>query len=108
MNSLDEQLLLNGEMLAQRVEAGDKLSAAREVEHFAYFRRYSDALKATSQLSDAGFEIDLDRRVMRTAIRASITSNVEASTSDALVTTVFTVVDRNNGNYDGWGAEVVE
>jgi regulator of RNase E activity RraB len=45
---------------------------------------------------------------MRTAIRASITSNVEASTSDALVTTVFTVVDRNNGNYDGWGAEVVE
>lgn len=108
MTGLEQQLSLNNEILQQRLELGDSIDTPREVEHFSYFRSHAGAEKAASRLKDSGFEVHLDRRLLKTALLATKEAPVDLQTSNQLTKDVWIAVTESGGTYDGWGAEVVE
>ncbi|HEY8911822.1 ribonuclease E inhibitor RraB [Lacisediminihabitans sp.] len=104
--SLEEQLSLGAEQIAQRLEVGDNLSAVREVEHFSYFARRKHADQAGELLAARGFRVEIGRRGLKTILIARRNEDVLPATVEATVRAVFATVTTNRGDYDGWGGTV--
>lgn len=102
-----EQLTVaNTQQLDQRRSLGDLLEVAREVEHFSYFSRAGNAVKAASELDAVGFRTEMRKRLLKTALIARIDRDVLPDTVEATVSTVYDIVTANGGEYDGWGGTI--
>ncbi len=89
--------------LAQRRAMKDNLEVPREVDHFAYFGRKSNAELVAELLRGEGFTVALSRTGLRTQLAAHRPSPVDPATVTAFVTGMFHTVEAHGGTYDGWG-----
>lgn len=106
--SREELHSMCSEQLAQRVKLGDVLSTPRVVDHTAHFRKKSDAVAASEELSHAGYTVRLSRRGFGTyLLEATETTDIEWETVDDFVQRVYQVVEAHRGVYDGWGGSVI-
>jgi hypothetical protein len=97
------QRAVNSEQLAQRAKMGDHLDVAREIEHFAIFTGRKEADAARAQLDAMGYRCKVVRRGWsKFELHAKHTTGLETHEVDVFVGTVFAVVERNHGTYDGW------
>lgn len=103
---LDEQLQLTHQQVEHRLQMGDRMSVAREVDQSAHFRRSDDAAAAADELRSKGYPVELRRRWLRVEMEATHHSSVELVTAEASTREVFGVVIEHNGEYEGWGALV--
>ena len=108
MSTYDVQLSMWPTQREQRDELGDDLSVPREVEHFAIFTRRAHAESAGDELLAAGFEVGLARRWTKTILRAARREALSDDTVARFLREVVTIVERHDGDYDGWGAAVEE
>lgn len=102
-------LTSNVEQFSQRIKMRDDVDLPREVEHFANFSAIKDARAAARDLEALGYAVTVTRRmVFRATLRATKQSTVDIETADAMVEEVFGVVEARRGDYDGWGAPVIQ
>jgi hypothetical protein len=103
-----QELVRWEEQLKVRNNHGDRLDQARKVEHFAYFRSLSAAKKVAEDLSTIGYEVEVTKRGL---FKVGLVATREDALDDNFVLAfkaVLYVVEGNGGEYDGFGAEVVE
>lgn len=106
---LQTHLTCNVEQYSQRIKMRDDVDAAREVEHFANFRRLKDARAAGAALEQLGYTVTVTRRLLtRGTLRALRQATVDVETADRMVEEVFAVVAAHHGDYDGWSAPLVQ
>jgi regulator of RNase E activity RraB len=102
-------LTSNVEQFSQRIKMRDDVDQPREVEHFANFAAIKEAQSAARQLEALGYTVTVARRmIFRATLRATKMSTVDIETADAMVEEVFGVVEAHHGDYDGWGAPVIQ
>lgn len=106
---MQSHLTCNVEQFSQRIKMRDNVDEPREVEHFANFAAIKEAQHAARQLGDLGYAVTVTRRmIFRATMRATKTSTVDIEAADAMVEEVFGIVEANHGDYDGWGAPVIQ
>jgi len=106
--SLEAHHSMDVEQVSQRVKMGDQLSVAREIDHTAYFHSRTDAAAAAAELREAGYRVDLSRRGFGSILlEAHTLSDVEWETVEAFMPTMYKLIDKHHGVYDGWGGDVV-
>ncbi|MBA4248080.1 MAG: hypothetical protein C0444_07280 [Microbacterium sp.] len=109
MGDIQSHLTCNVEQFSQRIKMRDNVDAAREVEHFADFAAIKHARSAGTALEKLGYSVTVTRRrVFRAVLRAAKLATVDIETADRMVHEVFAVVTAHQGEYDGWGAPVVQ
>ena len=106
---MQTHLTCNVEQYSQRIKMRDNVDAPREVEHFANFAAIRDARAAGTALEQLGYSVTVTRRmVFRATLRATQQATVDVETADRMVEEVFGVVTAHHGDYDGWGAPLVQ
>ena len=106
---MQTHLTCNVEQYSQRIKMRDNVDAPREVEHFANFAAIKDARAAGAALEQLGYGVTVTRRmVFRATLRATQQATVDVETADRMVEEVFGVVDAHHGDYDGWGAPLIQ
>lgn len=106
---MQTHLTCNVEQYSQRIKMRDNVDAPREVEHFANFAAIKDARAAAAALEQLGYGVTVTRRmVFRATLRATQQATVDVETADRMVEEVFGVVAAHHGDYDGWGAPLVQ
>lgn len=108
MSTLDEQLALWPQQIPAREELGERFTEPRPVDHFAYFRRKSDAAAAASALQELGFAVTVNKSGMfKSALQATRSEPLTDESVRAFLSAVIAAVEAAGGEYDGWGAPVV-
>ena len=103
-----EELVRWEEQLKVRNNHGDRLDQARKVEHFAYFRSLNAAKKVAEDLSTIGYEVEVTKRgLFKVSLLATREDALDEHFVQAFKAVLF-VVEGNGGEYDGFGAEVIE
>lgn len=102
--TLQSQLVLWSMQSEQRAELGDDLDGLRPVDHFAYFRRRSSAVKAALQLEAEGFATTSSRRGLKVVLQATRDDKLDSTTVERFLGEVIDIVEGAGGVYDGWGA----
>jgi hypothetical protein len=109
VGDIQSHLTCNVEQFSQRIKMRDDVDVAREVEHFANFSAVKDARAAGAALEQLGYSANVTRRmIFRGTLRATKIATVDVETADRMVEEVFTVVTAHHGDYDGWGAPLVQ
>lgn len=109
MGDIQSHLTGNVEQFSQRIKMRDDVDVAREVEHFANFAAIKDARAAGAALEKLGYTVTVTRRrVFRGTLRATKIATVDVETADRMVEEVFGVITTHHGDYDGWGAPVIQ
>ena len=109
MGDIQSHLTCNVEQFSQRIKMRDDVDSAREVEHFADFAAIKDARSASTALEKLGYTVTVARRrLFQGTLRAAKQATVDIETADRMVHEVFAVVTAHQGEYDGWGAPVVQ
>ncbi len=109
VGDIQSHLTCNVEQFSQRIKMRDDVDVAREVEHFANFSAIKDARAAGAALEKLGYSVNVARRrLFRGTLRATKIATVDVETADRMVEEVFTVVTAQHGDYDGWGAPLVQ
>lgn len=109
MGDIRPHLTTNVEQFSQRIKMRDDVDLPREVEHFANFGAIKEARAAARELEKLGYSVTVTRRMLfRATLRATKQSTVDIETADAMVEEVFAVVEAFRGDYDGWGAPVIQ
>jgi hypothetical protein len=101
------QLAANERQLEQRRAMSDQLEVAREVDHFAFFRKAANAELVAELLRDEGYSVALSRSGMRTQLAAHKVTPVDPATVTAFVTAISRTVESHGGVYDGWGGPII-
>ena len=104
---LESMRAMDAEQDTQRLKLGDQLAVAREIDHFAYFRKRSGAQAAGEELAEDGFRVTVSRKGLTWLLEARTEGDVELPSVDEFVARMFELVQRHGGIYDGWGAPVV-
>jgi regulator of RNase E activity RraB len=106
---MQTHLTCNVEQYSQRIKMRDNVDAPREVEHFANFSAINDARAAAAALEKLGYTPTVTRRmIFRGTLRATKQATVDVETADRMVEEVFGIVTVHHGDYDGWGAPLVQ
>lgn len=106
---MQSHLTCNVEQFSQRIKMRDNVDEPREVEHFANFAAIKDARAAGNALDSLGYHTTVTRRMLfRGTLRAAKVATVDVETADRMVEEVFGVVAAHHGDYDGWGAPVIQ
>ena len=109
VGDIQSHLTCNVEQFSQRIKMHDDVDAPREVEHFANFSAIKDARAAGAALEKLSYAVKVTRHMLiRGTVRAAKIATVDVETADRMVDEVFTVVTAHRGDYDGWGAPVVQ
>lgn len=88
----------------QRLKLGDQLDVPRQIDHSATFPRPADAASAARRLDSQGYRANQRGRTLLVFHRDA----VDLEASRRFVCEVYLAVDRNRGDYEGWGSMVVE
>lgn len=109
VGDIQTHLTCNVEQFSQRIKMRDDVDAAREVEHFANFDAIKQARAAGTALETLGYNATVTRRkVFHATLRVSKMATVDIETADRMVEEVFGVVTTHRGDYDGWGAPLIQ
>lgn len=109
VGDIQSHLTCNVEQFSQRIKMRDDVDVAREVEHFANFAAIKDARAAGAALEKLGYSVNVTRRrLFRGTLRATKIATVDVETADRMVEEVFGVIAAQHGDYDGWGAPVIQ
>lgn len=109
MGDIRSHLTCNVEQFSQRIKMRDNVDEPREVEHFANFAAIKEARAAAAALEKLGYSATVTRRmVFRATLRAAKIATVDVETADRMVEEVFAAVSAHRGDYDGWGAPLVQ
>lgn len=106
MTTYEHQLAMWATQRNQRAQLNDDLLVPREVEHFAYFTRRGKAMSAADELTVAGFTVATGRRGFKAFVHASRSEPLSDDSVAGFLWEVITIVEKNGGSYDGWGATV--
>jgi len=105
-STLESQLDLWRVQQAQRRDLNDDFEALRPVEHFACFRRRAFANVAGAQLRSQGFTVTIKRKGLDTVLQATREEPLDHASVERFLGEVIAIVERSQGEYDGWGAAV--
>ncbi|MCM3613321.1 ribonuclease E inhibitor RraB [Microbacterium enclense] len=89
-----------------RRDLGENFSAPRPVDHTAYFRWRWSARRAAMQLAALGYSTTVEKHRREVVLKATREQTLEAASVRSFLEEVVNVVERNGGDYDGWGAPV--
>ena len=108
MEDLQQHLADNAELVAQRVQLGDRPEVRRQVDHTALVPKKSvDAVAA--DLAAAGFRVDSVRKGLRRATVAfSQEQSADLETANAVTTRLVELLARHDATYDGWASFLVD
>ena len=91
----------------QRLSMSDDLAEPRDLDHFIYFKRTTDAQKANAALESAGFVVLIDSNGKNVAVQATRSDALTDARLAEVLTEVITIAVDAKGDYDGFGGEVV-
>jgi uncharacterized protein (TIGR01619 family) len=106
----DLERIKNRDLLEVLVDEGDVLTAAREVQHWVYFRSEQTRAAFRETAIKAGFRILSESSVegdLPFEISVARTQPVEQDLIDATVIELLRLAQRFEGEYDGWETPVV-
>ncbi len=97
------------QVLLQLEEAGSDLSKEHSIEFFFYFPTEAQARAATGEIAGDGFEVLVEPAVegseWHCLVRKSMVPDHQALVD--IGSRFESIADRHDGEYDGWGTEVV-
>jgi len=106
----DLERIKNRDVLDVLVDKGDVLTAAREVQHWIYFRSEQTRASFRETAVKAGFRVKSESQVeghLPFGISVARTQPVEQGLIDATVIELLRLAQRFEGEYDGWETPVV-
>jgi hypothetical protein len=104
---LASQFAVDRTQIDNRRILGDDLARLREVEHFAYLPTEDAAHRAIERLEHAGFHCSTISYGDTHAVRAVRSDAVDEESARYFVREVTAIVTDLGGDYDGWGAPVI-
>ncbi len=103
------QGIMNRVTLGELDQAGDDVHATREVDHAATFETKAAADKAAAALSKKGFHVHAPKKTEDgLAIEFHRADALGDGRIDEVTDEILEIVLGEGGDYDGWGAPVVE
>lgn len=104
------QAIANRSLLEQLEKAGDVLTVARTIDHFAFFESEGSAKEAAKRLGAAGFATDdpTAKEDGQIGLQFHRDDSVGEGQADAFVAEVLDIILPLDGTYDGWGCPVVK
>ena len=99
---------LSAKQIEQRLEIGDDLESSRAVDHTAVFPNVEGAAQAAEELAALGYSAEVLEEDDYFLLEAQQMSPLDSDSVKKFVQEVSSIVERHGGDYDGWGAEVVE
>jgi regulator of RNase E activity RraB len=101
---------LDGSVLVQLRKTGSNLSKPHSVEFFLYFPTKAAAETAASSIRNAGFEVTVKRAAQGDSWLCFATKVMVPELSDIQrIRQDFTALATSlNGEYDGWGTQIVK
>src|SRR5208282_349470 len=106
----DLERIKNRDLLEVLAEKGDVLSAAREVQHWLYFRSEQSRTSFREVAANSGFRIVAQSHAkgdLPFGISVARTQAVEQELIDATVVELLGLARRFEGDYDGWETPIV-
>lgn len=105
------QSIQNRRVVDQLEKGGDKLTKAREVDHWLYFKTEKDRETFISKIKTEGFSIvdkDFDKSLGALPFRLHIkrVDKVDLESVDIYVIHLWELATECNGDYDGWETSV--
>jgi len=108
------QVMMNRQVLANLVEAGDHLQSPREIDFFAYFPSRPQADEAMVTLDKAGYRSDApeasDERpaAQRWSLQFHRHDRLADGRADELCHEILTLLAPHEGVFDGWGSPLAK
>lgn len=96
------------EQLRQRRKQGDHLDVPREVAHDGVFPTKEAGLEAGKELMAEGYRTVVSAFNDQFLLEADKATALNPDMVEQFTRTVFAAVDRNGGEYDGWGADLMD
>lgn len=108
----DYQAIMNRRVLAQLEENGDKLTEAREVDHWIYFKSENDRRKFEDEVTKRRFQVrskDFNIEYGDNPYRLVITRKDKVGWGDIDEYTIelWEIANQFNGDYDGWECPMI-
>jgi len=105
------QSIQNRRVIDQLEKSGDKLTKAREVDHWIFFKTEKDRDTFLSKIKPEGFSIvdrDYDKKLGELPYRLHIkrVDKVDSDSVDEYVIHLWKLAAECNGDYDGWETSV--
>ena len=105
------QSIQNRRVIDQLEKGGDKLTKAREVDHWIFFKTEKDRETFLSKIKTEGFSIvdkDFDKKLGELPFRLHIkrVDKVDLDSVDIYVIHLWELATECNGDYDGWETSV--
>ena len=104
----DAQAIWNRRLLRVFEEKGDRMSEAREIDHFAYFPSREQADRAAASLLAAGFRCDDVAEPSDAGgawgLQFHRLDALADGRPDEFVAEILDIILDEDGDYDGWGA----
>ncbi|MBS0204536.1 MAG: DUF695 domain-containing protein [Planctomycetes bacterium] len=109
----DQQQIFNRQVIERLSDSGDSLVIPRAVDHFANFRSIEDrsvfvtaAVTAGYKVIDEDFDEDPDCELPY-GVSLQRISPVDMDTIDEITFELFDMAREHDGEYEGWGSQVV-
>lgn len=104
----DRQMILNGRVLQNLEEHGDRHKIQREVTHWAYFNSNDDRARFVAGAEQRGYELlgQSQSEAGRFGTRISRVDAIDYNSINAVVLELFDLAQQCNGEYDGWETSV--
>ena len=106
------QTILNRRLVKVFEDKGDQVDTPREIDHFAYFESQDQAEEASVALRTAGFEVDdldpPDEDGEPWGLQFHRVDAVGGGRADEFCAEILDIVLPLEGDYDGWGAPMVQ
>lgn len=101
---------LDQSVLVQLRKSGSDLGKAHKIEFFLYFPTQSAAEKASLNIRDAGFEVKVEQAAQGESWLCFATKTMIPALPDLqrIRQNFMTLAGSMNGEYDGWGTQVVK
>lgn len=96
------------QQLEQRRGMSDQLGAPRPVDHSGVFPDRESASEASRELVSSGYGTHISDDQGYVLLEAQKVSAIDAETVHKFTEEVLTIFHRFGGDYDGWGAPVVD
>jgi hypothetical protein len=107
------QTILNRRVVDQLEKGGDKLTKARKVDHWIYFKTEADRASFLQKVTKDGFGAStssFDKKFAAFPYKLVITrvDKVDWQSVNEYVIPLWRLASENNGDYDGWETEIVK
>jgi uncharacterized protein (TIGR01619 family) len=107
------QTILNRRVVDQLEKGGDKLTKAREVSHWIYFKTEADRNSFLQKVRKDGFSLlssSYDQKLTAFPYKLVITrvDKVDWQSVNEYVIPLWRLASESNGDYDGWETEIIK